>query len=458
MPNNIITTSTPFTDQMLDEFRQHGDPLADEVIEVFATQYGTSIQELADQLQNMIRMPNDIETTCSFEKHFPNDKNICAILEKYFTQAVELPEWVDQEKLKLGGDVFQDHFFSGIMILGCASLPITYVCQPDTKVLGFTRRLIDDAPKRLVETAQMVIDVMGDGGLHIKDKKLNGKGVQSILKIRLIHASVRYLMLHKTKLATTHENNIDPNNFLLSYVLDSVADCQSWYGTKKPDVWNTETDGVPINNEALAIILLTFSYTILHGLKEIGVKINKQQRDAYFHSWNVVGYLLGVDQQFLNEFTSYEKVKPIFLQILSRRRGQSDDGVLLEDALLDAFVTNAIRLTPFGRLLHVRRLARLITSLLVSRKTYTSLGLKLSFYDYIVRFFVWLGVRLFGFFVNYGFLRPIADYMFGRIAQSLWDWRKDFDEKDKTTPKKALLIPKYLTVTSFASGKYKNTK
>ena len=459
LTNSKVNKQSPFTDQMLNNFRQQGDPLADEVIEAFAAQYGSSIQELSEKLENMIRMPHKNKIIEDIMEYFPDDKNIRDALEKYFTQAVSLPKWIDADKLELGANVFQDHMFSCVMVLACASLPITYVCQPDTKVLGYTRRLIDDAPKRLIETAQMVVDVMGDGGLSIQNNSLTGKGVNSILKIRLIHASVRYMMLHKEKLLAEHQhdNDIDPDNFLLAYVFDSVQQQCKWSDDKKPNGWKIKKDGIPINNEALAIILLTFSYTILRGLKTIGVKLNQQQQDAYLHSWNVAGYLLGVDEEFLQEFSSYGKTEIIYDQILVRRRGHSDDGVLLQRALLKAFAENAHRLIFAARLLHVGRVARLITSKLISKKSYATLGLKLSVYDHVVRFFIWTGVRVFGWFVNIGSLRWLADSLFKRIAKSLWDWREDDGKQKhaKTGICAPLIIPGKLVATSHLSGKYK---
>ena len=458
LTNSTVTEKSPFSDQKLNDFRHRGDPLADEVIEAFAAQYGSSIQELAEKLENMIRMPHKDKIIEDIMEYFPDDKSIRDALEKYFIQAVSLPDWVDAEKLELGANVFQDHMFSCVMVLACASLPITYVCQPDTKVLGYTRRLIDDAPKRLIETAQMVVDVMGDGGLSIQGNSLTGKGVRSILKIRLIHASVRYMMLHKEKILAEHQhdNDIDPDNFLLAYVFDSVQEQCKWPEDKKPNRWEIKKDGIPINNEALAIILLTFSYTILRGLKAIGVKLNQQQQDAYLHSWNIVGYVLGLDEEFLQEFSSYAKTEIIYEQILLRRRGHSEDGVLLQRALLKAFSENAHRLIFAARLLHVDRVARLITSKLISKKSYATLGLKLSVYDHVVRFFVWTGVRVFGWFVNIGFLRWLADFLFKRIAKSLWDWRDDDGkQKHKKTGKCApLIIPHKLVATSHLAGKY----
>ena len=464
--------SSPFTDEILNQFRHKGDKLADDVIDAFASQYGSSIQELAEKLQNMIRMPDDDDILAVIKKYFPDSENIQQALETFFAEAVKLPDWADSKKLALGGKVFQDHLFTGFMILGCASLPICYVCRPDVKVLSFTRRLIDDAPKRLVETSQMVTDVLSTDGLKIQDRELVGKGVQSILKIRLIHASVRHLLVHKEEMLAEHDHSskVDPKNFLLAYVLDSVRDDCHWYGDSKPDVWSLEEDGIPINKEALAETLLTFSFVILRGLSRIGVHLTKDQQDAYLHSWNIAGYVLGVDEAFLKEFSNYENTEVIYKQILQRRFGKTPDGILLQESLLDVFSDNASRLIPFGlsHILHVRRLARLVTSKLISDDSYRALGLKLSLYDRFIRMLVWMGVRTFGWCVNQGWLRPLADYMFGRIAQTLWDWRADFTDEqkaaepnishkhDKNGVCNPLIIPPHLIASSNLSNTVAN--
>ena len=456
--DNNTPSASPFSQEDLNALRMQGDPLADEVIEVFAKQYSSSINELTENLQNMIRMPSNDEMLDVIKKQFPQNEEICTALEKYFSLADKAPAWAEVEKLTLGGHVFQDHMFSGFIMLACSSLPICYTCIPDVKVLSFTRRLIDKAPKRIAETAQMITDVMGDGGLNIKNNKLTGKGIQSILKIRLLHASIRYLMLNKAQLIIEHSHeNINGDNFLVAYVLDSIQDKCKWHGTRKPEPWDIENDNLPINGEALALTLLTFSYVILRGLKDIGVRISSEQQNAYLHSWNVIGYVLGVNEKMLSEFNTYEKSEVIFNQIMQRRRGYSEDGELLQQALLNSFSIIAWKVIPFplNRILHVRRLARLITSIMISKKSYVALGLKLSLYDRFIRFLVWLGIRFFGFCVNLGFLRPFADYMFKHIAKSLWDWRDDVSVDTQATIYKPLVVPHALIATSYLADNYK---
>lgn len=463
MPSlNSAAAQSPFTDKMLDDFRKHGDPLADEVIEAFATQHGSSIKELTDKLQDIARMPVRDEMHDVIHEHFPHDAVVCDALEKYFTHASLVPEWADPEKLKLGGHVFQDHMFSGFMMLACSSLPNCYACQPDVKVLSFTRRLVDNAPKRIVETAQMVTDVMGDGGLSIKNGHVTGKGIQSILKVRLLHACVRYLLLNKEQLTTKHcdENDINPDNFFSAYIHDAVQTNCKWHGEQKPTPWDVKNDGTPLNAEVLAGVLLTFSYSILRGLKTIGVKLNARQQNAYLHSWNVAGHALGVEEKFLAEYDTYEKAEVIYNQILQRRRGKTEDGMLLQQALLDAFSLAASKVIPFplDKILHIKRMPRLITSILISKKSFAALGLKLSIYDHFIRIFVWLLLKLFGFFVNLGFLRVFADVMFKYLAKTLWGWREDYPDAKPETIKggKPLSIPHKLVATSYLSGKYKS--
>lgn len=450
---------SPFSEQMLDDFRKQGDPLADEVINVFAIQYGASIQVLVEKLESMIRMPGDDEMLEQIKNLFSDNTEICKALEHYFKVADQSPDWANETKLTLGAHVFQDHFFTCTTALACASLPVCYVCQPDVKVLSFTRRFIDKAIIRIVETAQMVTDVMGNGGITIKNGHLVGKGIQSVLKIRLIHASIRYLMINKEQLLSADQcDHSHSKSFLMTYILEAAQDNYLWFGDKKPGAWNLEKDGIPINQEAAALALLTFSYVILRGLKTIGVKLNSQQQDAYMHSWNMVGHVLGVNEQFLKSFESYEQAEVIYKQIILRRRGYTEDGDLLEQALLNAFAITADQLVPIKGIIPFKYLAKMTTCILLPKESYQALGFKLRIHDYFFRFIIFIFLRLFAVFVNIGFLRPIADAMFKFIARSVWGWRDELNNKDKkkqTGVCNPLIVPHHLIKSSYLSGKYK---
>jgi hypothetical protein len=54
----------------------------------------------------------------------------------------------------------------------------------------YTHRLINHPFRRIVETAQFVLDVMAPDGLGH-----SGRGVRSAQKVRLMHAAIRHLIL-----------------------------------------------------------------------------------------------------------------------------------------------------------------------------------------------------------------------------------------------------------------------
>ena len=66
----------------------------------------------------------------------------------------------------------------------------------------------------------------------------------------------------------------------------------------RSEAWDPDW-GVPINQEDLAGTLMTFSIVVLDSLRKLGVSISDEEPDAYFHAWNCVGHVLGVDARLL---------------------------------------------------------------------------------------------------------------------------------------------------------------
>src|ERR1700752_4805540 len=118
----------------------------------------------------------------------------------YFNTNNQLPEWADQNKIKIAQEVFAQNGPEIALILNYKALPLCYSCKNGAKVLATTGRLMtqgDDTTKmmrRLLETSQMVINVMTEGGLSP-----NGAGIITVKKVRLYHAAIRYFLLNSGK-------------------------------------------------------------------------------------------------------------------------------------------------------------------------------------------------------------------------------------------------------------------
>ena len=104
----------------------------------------------------------------------------------------------------------------------------------DGIVIYRTAQLYTNPRRRIVETSQMIIDVMQEGGLEP-----GGYGVRTAQKVRLMHAGVRHLLLQRD--------------------------------------WNPAW-GVPINQEDLAGTLASFSAMVLDGLMKLQTKIQNQKQ------------------------------------------------------------------------------------------------------------------------------------------------------------------------------------
>ncbi|MEZ4892001.1 MAG: oxygenase MpaB family protein [Saprospiraceae bacterium] len=274
--------NTSFSDEQLDELRQIGDPLADEAIEQIVAEKGA--KEAGEIFNLLIRR---IELPIS---ELPESLHL------YLAESAKMPVWVDWEKVKLANELFLDHGPKFLVFLYFKSLPLLYSCANGAQVLVQTGRLSgkvdtqDIFTRRIAETGQFLLDVMAPGALEH-----GGKGVQTIQKIRLIHASIRYFV-------------------------------------GKNNTWDSNTLGVPVNQEDLAITLTTFSSVITDALEQIGITESPARIEAYQHTWAVIGYLLGIREAMLP--TSPIESRNLMNKILERQSAGSEAGTQLTSALL----------------------------------------------------------------------------------------------------------------------------
>jgi hypothetical protein len=211
-----------------------------------------------------------------------------AALEEYVQAALRLPDWADPAQIARAQAVFTDMSILSCTLLFCASLPECYVLPELAGVLYTAGQLEQHTDYRIRATAAMIFPVMLEGGLTGAD----GGGVAQVIKVRLIHATIRHLILHGEPSAALQEGAPaviparDPHGGGLHQALYAQG-------------WDTGRDGLPCNQEQLAYTLLTFHYVFLRGLRRLGLGLPTEDEQAYLHAWNVVGHLLGVERALM---------------------------------------------------------------------------------------------------------------------------------------------------------------
>lgn len=231
----------------------------------------------------------------------------------FFNSNNHLPDWADLNKIKIAQEVFAQNGPEIALILNYKALPLCYACKNGAQVLAVTGRLIsqgDDTTKmmrRLLETSQMVINVMTEGGLSS-----NGAGVITVKKVRLYHAAIRYFLLHSDK---------------------------------NTSLWDTDQYGLPINQEEMAGTLMAFSALVINGLTQVGVELTKEQKDAYMHTWNIVGHFIGLDPRFYPE--SFDEGWQLGISIIRRNLDESENGKFLVDSLIQNSKNNFFKSSLF---------------------------------------------------------------------------------------------------------------
>lgn len=233
------------TFQTLSAMRRQGDFFADQLIaEVFADDiHKASFRSFLDSLTY---------------NHQLNQLDEFYAVKEVFIGAAKIPNWADQKLMKQGAAFFAVHATTVMNLLGLLSLPYCYAAADGAKVLDLSERIRNKPEHRLGETADFIWDVMAPNAFEPE-----GKGFVSILKVRLLHAAIRFY-------------------------------------TQKSGKWN-EDWGLPVNQEDMAGTNLSFSLIVVRGLRKFGLTIEYPQQQAFMHLWNVIGFLLGVDERLLPE-------------------------------------------------------------------------------------------------------------------------------------------------------------
>lgn len=276
----------------LQPYRELGDPLADEVIDaIFRTGEINAVRNLLRHLVDNEELPNSANVAAGLTNDVLDQ--VRRFLE--LSQAAIQP--LDSHRIVRGEEFFAEHGPEILMILAMYSLPASYTAKRGVQVLAQTKRLESHPMRRLIETTQMVVDVLSPGGLSLAASPWNhGKGVRSAQKVRLMHGAIRRLILERSG-----------------------------------DDW-VKKYGVPINQMDLAGTLMTFSSVVLDGLRVLGVEPTSEGQEAYLYTWRAIGRLMGVRDELIP--STVAEATRLTSVIRASELGRCDEGVEMTKALV----------------------------------------------------------------------------------------------------------------------------
>ncbi|MBF6249210.1 DUF2236 domain-containing protein [Nocardia farcinica] len=180
-----------------------------------------------------------------------------APLREFFELVETTPDWVDPALLRQGERVFRSGGTDGLYFARDVSFLGGYLASGFNKTLLRTGALEKGPARRFAETLQWAMDVSSENGMDTF-----GAGYRSTLHVRFIHALVRR----------------------------HVAAMPDWRGEE----W-----GVPINQTDMAATLVGALLAPFVGGMALGIVPSPRETAAAAHLTRYVGWLIGVQEQWL---------------------------------------------------------------------------------------------------------------------------------------------------------------
>ena len=287
---------TKWTNEFLDKMRMTGDPPADRVAEIL---WKNRDRDVMNDLR-FISKNHHIsleENLNGLDLEAPLTNEEIEIIAGYFALSDELIKSITEEDkryIKINSEIFKKYGFNICSLLFFKSLPTGYMCPKPGHVLHTTKLLEEFAARRVLETAQYVFAVNTENWYEP-----HNPGIESILKVRLMHAGMRVAMLHDTR--PGHE-------------------------------WDMDL-GIPINQSDLTLTNLLFSLAAIEGLDQMAIHLFDEEREAIFRTWQLIGRAMGITEEMCTD--NYRDVWNQYRTILKRQVStENAAGPPLTNALL----------------------------------------------------------------------------------------------------------------------------
>jgi hypothetical protein len=369
------TGQAPITDAELAGMQLHADPLADrtlaEILGPWPPGHATADAPQWSRIDTVNRLLSQWADNAALSTWQAQgdgvDESMAAALNHFVQKAQVLPVWADAGKIERAEQLFMEHGALSCILLFCASLPECYVVPDLSMVLHTSGQLEQNAEYRIRSTAAMIFPVMLHGGLSPR-----GAGVAQVMKVRLIHATIRNLILHGDPQEAADRLHAGGEGRIPTQPCVDRGGREAMYQTLFTRGWDVKRHGLPCNQEELAYTLLTFGYVFLRSMRRLGIGLPRADEDAYLHAWNVVGHVLGIDARLMVD--TMDEGERLMARMQARGRAQlvnPDPRPALGQALMQTME----KALPWNI---VKPFPQLMTRYLCGRRTAEDLGLAQS--------------------------------------------------------------------------------
>lgn len=237
----------------------------------------------------------------ALERGVPDDAP--KALREFFDAVSEPPAWVDLELCNRGARVYRHLGRNAVDVLLQLGLIGGYRFGGPVDLLAQTGGLRPaTAKRRLGETQTWAVAVGQHDGM-----RRGGDGWKLTVHVRLMHALVNDTFEHNGR-------------------------------------WDSTEWGLPINQADLAATLNLFSGALLMGVRALGVPVNRADSRALMHLWKYVGWLIGVDEDWL--FDDERSQHALSYAVLLVQADVTDAGGQLANALVDVQTSLEYRRFP----------------------------------------------------------------------------------------------------------------
>jgi hypothetical protein len=261
-------------DAVLDQLAGIGDRPAEELLDLVLKDLGIDSPDL-DWTQRRSKFPDVLRVIGG-----RGDR-----IDPFLNDGADIDGLIDEDMVRHAHDFFDEHGVAIFTTLFHASLPAAYLARRGVQVLDLTGELVSNWSQRIMETGQFLLNVLSSDG-EVESRAgaalaAGGSAAQAARRVRLRHQAVRWLL-------------DAPYNPQLPLLRTSGMERPTIWRVRMAQVKEDRVPTVPINQEDLLGTLGTFTTVTFRALEKLGVSHTDDDRRAFHHIWNLVGWHLGI--------------------------------------------------------------------------------------------------------------------------------------------------------------------